>query len=49
MIEIIMYSYADDATGLPDCIMPPIEAEPAVPDVEETLEELTYPIEDTTE
>ena len=49
MIEIIMYSYADDGTELPDCIEPPIEPEPAVPDVEETLEELTYPIEDTTE
>ena len=46
LIEISMYSME---TELPDCIEPPIEPETAVPDVEETSEELTYPVEDTIE
>jgi hypothetical protein len=46
LIEISMYTME---TELPDCIEPPIEPETAVPDVEETSEELTYPVEDTIE
>lgn len=46
LIEISMYTME---TELPDCIEPPIEPEPSVPDVEETSEEITYPVEDTIE